>query len=214
VNWIDVSVPLSPGLPAYEGDPPLAIERVTRMEDGAICNLSRASLGLHAGTHIDAPVHFIPAGGGIETLPPEVLLGPAWLADASGLEGHLDAGAVEGLDLPPAVERVLFRTRNGRLWERSGFSEEFTALLPSAAEALVARGVRLVGIDYLSIAPAGDPAPTHVVLLRAGVVILEGLDLRAVEPGWWELACLPLLIPGADGAPARALLGRPLSPAR
>ncbi|MGE5594593.1 MAG: cyclase family protein, partial [Hyphomicrobiales bacterium] len=109
---------------------------------------------------------------------------------------------------PDATDRLLFRTRNSRLWDEPAFSRDFIGLTVGAAMALLRRGVRLVGIDYLSIAPFGDPAPTHRALLEAGAVILEGLDLRHVDPGLYELVCLPLLIPGSDGAPTRALLRR------
>jgi arylformamidase len=205
--FYDVSVPLRPGMPLFEGDPPLHIERVSSLADGGICNLSRIEGSLHSGTHVDAPCHFIDGAGGVETIATEALMGPCVVVDATRFLSHLGADDVARL-VPAGAERVLFRTSNGGLWERAEFSRDSVALRQDAAEALAARGVRLVGIDYLSIAPFEDPAPSHVALLGARVAVLEGLDLRGVEAGTYELICLPLLIPGADGAPARAFLRR------
>jgi arylformamidase len=204
--WRDISVPISSRLPVFEGDPPIVVERVAAMSAGAVCNVSRADLGLHSGTHIDAPVHFIEGAAGIEGVPLDALAGHAHVVDARALPGNIDAAAVASLDIPQGTRRLLFASRNSELWARPAFSRDFAALTADAAQALVARGVSLVGIDYLSIAPFGDPAPTHIALLEAGVVIVEGLDLRGVAGGAWEMVCLPILVPGADGAPARALL--------
>jgi arylformamidase len=209
VQYIDVTVPLRPGMPLYEGDPPVALERVSSLAGGGVCNLSRLDFGLHSGTHIDAPLHFIDGAPGVESTPLEALLGDARVVDAVKVTGQIDAAQLGALDVPAGCERLLFKTTNSQLWQRDGFSRDFVALTEEAARKLVRRGVRLVGIDYLSIAPFADPAPTHITLLEAGVVILEGLDLRRVQPGAYRLLCLPLLVPGADGAPARTLLLRP-----
>jgi arylformamidase len=142
----------------------------------------------------------------VDSIPLDALVGPAWVVDATHLERDIDLLALQSLDIPAGIERLLFRTRNSELWALPRFSRDFIGLTAEAARALVQRGVRLVGADYLSIAPADDPAPTHLELLQAGVVILEGLDLRGVPAGGYQLVCLPLLIEGADGAPARALL--------
>jgi arylformamidase len=206
VDYIDVTVPLRPGMPSYEGDPPLILERVTSLAQGGVCNLGRLAFGLHSGTHIDAPLHFIDGAPGVESTPLQALLGEAWVVDAMPVAGHIDAPALRKLDIPEGCDRVLFKTTNSRLWERDAFSRDYVALTESAARELVRRGVRLVGIDYLSIAPFDDPAPTHLALLEAGVVILEGLDLRRAAAGPYRLLCLPLLVEGADGAPARTLL--------
>lgn len=211
MDWIDISVPIRPGMIVFEGDPTVSRERVQSIAEGAICNVSRMDLGVHTGTHIDAPVHFIDGTAGVETTPLDALIGPAFVVDATAITGDLDAASLRALSLPDGAERLLFKTPNSRLWDRDRFSADFLGLTEDGARYLVDRGVRLVGIDYLSIAPKGDPAPTHVALLEAGVVILEGLDLRHVEPGDYLLACLPLLIPGSDGAPARALLTRELT---
>jgi arylformamidase len=207
---VDVTVPLVPGrVPIYPGDRELTIRRDARLADGDPANLSSVDCTLHCGTHVDAPVHFVDGAPGVDAVPLDVLIGPAWVADATHVAGDIDAAALGGVDIPDGARRVLFKTTNSALWEEPAvFEEDFVAVTPDAARLLVERGVRLVGIDYLSIAPYGDPAPTHEEFLRAGVAIVESLDLRGVEPGRWTLTCLPLRIPGADGAPARAVLSR------
>ena len=208
MHWLDVSVPLRWPMPVYEGDPAPRFERIQQMAKGGVCNLTKLDFGLHTGTHIDAPLHFIDGGAGAEETPLDVVMGAAVVADVTGLRGNITEDVVAGLSIPRRTARLLFKTRNSKLWESDRFSADFTAITEEGAEALVRRGVQLVGIDYLSIAPFGDPAPTHLALLGAGVVVLEGLDLRRVAGGEYELRCLPLLIPGADGAPARTLLGQ------
>lgn len=207
-GWIDVSVPIRTGMVVFEGDPEVSITRAASIADGDLANVSRLDMGAHTGTHIDAPVHFIAGAPGIESVPPDALIGPAFVADARAVTGAIDEGALATMGIPEETERVLFRTNNSALWDLPAFSRDFAGLTEGAARGLVRRGVRLAGIDYLSIAPFGEPGPTHRALLAAGVVILEGLDLRHVEPGAYDLVCLPLRIPGSDGAPARALVRR------
>ena len=207
--WIDVTVPIRSGMVVFEGDPPVRLERTADMASGAVANVSRLDFGVHTGTHMDAPVHFIPGAPGAEAIPIDAMLGRAAVIDATHLAGDIDAAALASLDMPDGIDRIVLKTANSRLWEQASFSRDFIGITEDAARELVRRGTRLVGIDYLSIAPFGNPAPTHVALLEAGVVILEGLDLRRVGAGLYELVCLPLLIPGSDGAPTRALL-RPL----
>jgi len=192
VEIIDVSVPIRPGMVTYPGDPEVRLERVSSIAEGAVANISRLDFGVHSGTHVDAPLHFIDGAPGAEALPIDVLVGPCVVVDG------LDA------EVAPGTERVLFKTSNSRLWERDEFSEDSVKLGGDAAQVLVDKGVRLVGIDYLSI---GDEE-AHRVLLEAGVVAVEGLDLRGVEPGDYRLVCAPLKLVGSDGAPARALLIR------
>jgi arylformamidase len=200
VEIIDVSVPVRPGMALYPGDPAVTLERVASLAGGDIANISRLALGVHTGTHVDAPVHFIDGAPAVDALPLDVLLGPARVVDLTSVE-RLDAAAFDGVDLP---ERVLLKTRNSELWKLDSFAEDFLSLTADAARVLVDAGVRLVGIDYLSI---GDEA-AHAVLLAADVVPIEGLDLRGVEPGEYELVCAPLKLVGSDGAPARVLLRR------
>jgi arylformamidase len=193
VEIIDVSVPVRPGMVTYPGDPEVRLERVSSIAEGASANISRLDFGVHSGTHVDAPLHFVDGGAGAEALSLDVLVGPCLVVDG------LDAAEV-----PAGTERVLFKTANSALWELDEFSEDFVKLDGEKARALVGRGLRLVGIDYLSI---GDE-DAHHVLLEAGVVAVEGLDLRGVEPGEYRLVCAPLKLVGSDGAPARVFLLR------
>lgn len=208
MGWQDISVPIRNGMITFEGDPPVHLQRASSIGDGASCNVSRLDFGLHSGTHVDAPVHFIDGAAGVEAVDVDALIGPATVVDARAIDGPLDRAAIEGLVVPPGSERLLFRSHNSELWNRPAFTGAFTGVTGDGARALIELGVRLVGIDYLSIAPFGNPTPTHVALLSAGVAILEGLDLRAVEPGDYDLICLPVLIPGSDGSPARAMIRR------
>ena len=197
---IDISVAIQPSTVTYPGDPTVTLERVASLADGDIVNLTRLDLGAHTATHVDAPLHFIEGAPATEALPLDALIGPASVLDLTAAE-RLDAAAFEGVEL---AERVLLKTRNSELWGRGTFAEDALQLDGGAARVLVDAGVRLVGIDYLSV---GDPE-AHRVLLGAGVVPVEGLDLSGVEPGEYELICAPLKLVGSDGAPARAFLRR------
>lgn len=198
----DISVPIRPGMIIYEGNPGVELERVDSIPNGAHANVSRLELGVHTGTHLDAPLHFFEGGDGSESIELEPLIGPAVVVDATSVRGDLDEEALEGLAIPQGAERVLLKTTNGRLWERGTFTRDFIRLTGSGARYVVQREIRLIGIDFLSI---GD-AEAHRELLGAGVVPVEGLDLRRVEPGDYELLCLPLRLEGSDGVPARAVL--------
>ncbi len=202
----DITVPVHPGMFVYPGNPQVFREPVLRMEAGDPCNLSRIDLGVHTGTHIDAPVHFIEDGNGIDGIPTEALLGEALVVDATSVESEIDAAFLATVEVPAGTERVLFKTRNSSFWDRGEFTDGYVGVAPDAAALLVERGVKLVGIDYLSVATPEHGIDTHRVLLGAGTVILEGIDLSAVEPGWYELVCLPIRLVGSDGAPARAIL--------
>jgi arylformamidase len=204
---LDVTVGLRPGrVPLYPGDTPLQLGPVQSLSAGDPRTVSRLQCSVHAGTHVDGPAHYLEGAPGVEAVALDALVGPCWVADATHVQPHVDAAALERLGLPAAAERVLFRTRNSRLWDDPHFTEDFVAVTDDAARALVERGVRLVGVDGLSVAPYDEQTPTHVTLLRAGVAVVETLDLRRAAQGWYDLLCLPLLLPGADGAPARAVL--------
>lgn len=206
-GWIDISVPLHAGIHIFAGDPAFGLEPAFSIKGGAVANVSRLAMGVHTGTHLDAPVHFIDGAPASEAILLDAGMGPAWIVDATDLGGSsISATDMAALAIPADATRVLFKTRNSELWSEPGFSTSFIGLGADAATELVTRGVRLVGIDYLSIAPYGDPIPTHQALLGADVAILEGLDLRAVEPGPVELLCLPIHLVGSDGVPARALV--------
>lgn len=204
---LDVTVALRPGqVPLYPGDTPLELERAQSIAAGDRCNVSRLQCSVHAGTHVDGPAHYLDGAPGVEVVPLDALIGRTWVADATRVERHIDAAVLRDLEIPPDAERVLFRTRNSRLWDEPRFTPDFVAIREDAAHALVDRGLRLVGIDGISIAPYTEQTPTHVALLRSGVAVVETLDLRRADQGWFDLVCLPLLLPGADGAPARAVL--------
>jgi arylformamidase len=199
----DITVTIRPDMHVYPGNPGVSLERHESIADGAQANVSKLELGVHTGTHVDGALHFIDGAPGTEALPLELLVGRAVVVAATGVDGELDEDALASLDLPDE-ERLLFKTKNSALWEQPSFSHDSIRLNGSGARYLIERGVRLVGIDYLSI---GD-ADAHRELLGAGVVAVEGLDLREVEPGAYELVCLPLKLESSDGAPARAILLR------
>ena len=202
MRLIDVTVPIREGMPVYDKNPGVQLERARSIADGDTVNISRLDLGVHTGTHVDAPVHFIDGAAGAETIDPGVLVGPAHVVDATGLTADIDADALGTLELPAGAERLVFKTRNSALWERDSFTRDFIRFVESGASPLVDAGVRLVAIDYLSIGDEG----AHWVFLGNGVVPVEGLDLRGVEPGPYRLYCLPLKLVGSDGAPARVFL--------
>lgn len=204
----DISLEISPNLPVWPGDPPIELEQVESMDRGAHANVSRLSAGVHIGTHVDAPHHFLNDGRTIEQLPLDVLTGPCYVTQLPDGVEAITAEALDGISLPADATRILFGTSNSRLWSRgeTEFQEDFVAVTEDGAEWLVKSGVQLVGVDYLSVAPFGNSIPTHKILLGAGVIVLEGLNLSAVTRGFYDLYCLPLNLLGAEGAPARAIL--------
>lgn len=202
---IDISVPVRPLMPIYADNPGVSLSLHSAIAEGDRANVTRIDFGAHTGTHVDAPCHFYPDGKGAEALSLDVLVGPCLVVDATWASGSLDAAAVKRMALPPGTERVLVRTENSWLWERPDFTRDFVRFDGSGARALVDAGVRLVGLDYLSI---GDGDAHRVLLGDGDVVPVEGLDLRQVEPGAYELICLPLRVVGSDGAPSRAVLVR------
>jgi arylformamidase len=201
----DVTVPLTKDIIVYPGDPPVRIERrATLNRDGAKANLSRYAFGSHTGTHIDAPFHFLENGLTVDRLPLELLIGRARVVEVTS--PRIDETALEEFDFT-ADARVLFKTRNSYLWSQKTFVEDYVYITPGAARSLVNQGIKLVGIDYLSVEKFGvESFDTHLILLQAGTIIIEGLDLREVEPGDYELICLPLNVKDGDGAPARVVL--------
>lgn len=210
MHTYDISLTLSPECPVWPGDPRIELDRVERMEDGSLYNLTHLRLSAHVGTHVDAPFHFVGVDATtVEKLPLNVLTGRAYVLHLPDEVELITAAVLEKANIPPRTRRLLFRTRNSNLWgdSRSGaFFEDFVAVSEDGAKYLVDHGVRLVGIDYLSIAPFNEAAPTHKVLLQAGIIVVEGLDLSQVSQGRYTLYCLPLKLKGCDGAPARAIL--------
>jgi arylformamidase len=206
----DVSVPISAKMPVYPGDPGVEIRQWAELDAGDAANVSVLHFGAHTGTHVDAPAHFIAGAPKVDAMPLDALVGTARVIEMPDdvdaiTASHLSAPSIEG------IARIIFKTRNSAFWSdvESGFRRDFTYLAPDAARALVQSGVRLVGIDYLSVEKfQPERHETHEILLSNGVVIVEGLDLREVSPDDYELICLPLKIAEGtgDGAPARAIL--------
>ncbi len=205
--WIDVTRPITDEMPVWPGDPGPDIVQTLSMEDGDICNLSKVVMSVHTGTHMDAPRHFIPDGVSMNGLPLDAVIGEARVVQIN------DPVAVRPAELPAdlaAGERILFRTRNSaELWARPGFQEDFVYISNEAAQVLASRGVRTVGIDYLSIGGFHkDMVETHETILGAGIWVIEGLDLSQIEPGRYDMVCLPLKLAGVEGSPARVALRR------
>lgn len=205
----DVSLPVHPGMPTMPGNRATTIHADQRLARGDIANLSGFEISLHAGTHLDAGCHMVAGEPGVEALPLDRVVGPCWVA-AVGADPNVSAADLETAGIPDGSERLLLSTRNGSLLEDGKVHpHDYAGLDPDGAEWVVRRGIALVGIDYLGIEPPGRAAPTtHHILMRAGVTIVEGLDLRRVEPGPYVLICLPLPIVGGDGSPVRAVLAR------
>jgi arylformamidase len=196
--------------PVYRGDPGIEIVAHAAIARGDAANVSLLHFGAHTATHVDAPAHFIEGARTVSELPLDALVGAAQVIRVADDVRAIDEQHVDAL-VPRGTERVLFKTRNSEFWShaRGTFREDFTYITGAGARALVERGARLVGIDYLSVEQfKSDTFETHIALLSHGVVIVEGLDLRAVDEGEYELLCLPLKITGGsgDGAPARAIL--------
>jgi arylformamidase len=196
VRIVDISLPLGPDLPIYPGDPPVVVDRLSEATGGDSFALSRLSLGSHSATHIDPPAHFIAGGATVDAVPLDACIGPAFVLDVTDMPDLISVAALERI--PDGMKRILFCTGGPPLGG--------AALAPETAIALVERHVGLVGIDALSIASAAALGEVHRILLSAGIVILEGLDLTAAPNGPATLVCLPLKIAGGDGAPARAVL--------
>jgi len=200
----DITVPLAPGIPTYPGDPPLEIEPVVALGTGPF-RLTRLSLTTHTGTHVDAPAHFMEGGATIDELALEILVGKARVIEVVARE-RIDRKDLEAQDLRDDL-RVLLKTRMSGQMQRSEFQTDHLYLTKDAAQYLAQAGLKLVGFDYLSVERHGSvDFPTHAALLGAGVVLVEGLDLSEVEPGEYDMTCLPLRVAGGDGAPARVIL--------
>jgi arylformamidase len=205
-GWIDVSVALHSGMVHWPDNPPVRIERMLDIECGDAANVSKISMGSHTGTHMDAPLHFVREGKGLDAMPLDAAIGRARVIEVR------DPESIKPSDLRRhkirSGERILFKTRNsGRCWPTRAFLEDFVYISREAARYLAAWNVRTVGIDYLSVGGfRKDGVETHRALLKAGIWVIEGLDLSQVEPGEYELVCLPIKVWESDGAPARVIL--------
>jgi arylformamidase len=205
MKLIDVTVPLDANLPLYPGNTPFSLEAVKRVARGDSSNVSSVHFSVHAGTHVDAPRHMYDQGYAAEDLPLDLLCGRTRVVEVETRKG-ITAEDLQAFDLTEDV-RVLIKSANSRLWGSPAFHEDYIGVTESAAKFLVDRGVKVLGVDYLSVEEFKKPGkPAHHTLLGAGIIVIEGLNLRDVEPGRYEMFCLPLALVGADGAPARVVL--------
>jgi arylformamidase len=202
---IDVTIPLSAQVPVYPGDTRFVLETTDRIETGGSSNMSRITMSSHAGTHVDAPYHFLADGATVDQLPLEILMGKARVVQVAAVSS-IERSNLESLGLHDDI-RLLIKTRNSGMLRQPDFQSDFVSLSPAGAAYLAQAGIKLVGLDYLSIDPCPSADhPAHHALLEAGVVVVEGLDLSRVEPGEYDMVCLPLRIEGGDGSPARVVL--------
>ena len=207
MKFIDVTVPLDAALPSYPGNTPFSLEAVKRIAQGGSSNVSTLHMSAHTGTHVDAPRHYFDDAPGADALPLEMMLGRTRVVEITSRSG-IGSEQLAALDLSDDV-RVLFKTSNSRLWGSPDFHPDYVGVTASGAQHLIAHGIKVVGVDYLTVEEFKKPgAPAHHVLLGGGAIIIEGLNLRDVEPGIYDMLCLPLRVVGADGAPARVLLRR------
>jgi len=203
----DITLTITPQMTVWPGDPTVNIQRISSIASGDNANVSQMTMSVHTGTHVDAPDHFLNNGKTVESLSLDLLVGRAYVLYMPDVD-IITASALIHAEIPPRTRRLLFKTRNSEIWAKGNgeFHTDFVGLSVDAAEWLVDRNVRLVGIDYLSIAPYQLGIPVHTILLNAGVVVIEGLDLSKVSQGRYTLHCLPLKLEGADGAPTRCIL--------
>jgi arylformamidase len=204
-RFIDVSVPLKTGMPTFPGNPDFELHAVKRIAEGGSSNVSRLVLGTHTGTHVDAPRHFFDNAATVDALALDLLIGRARVVEIT------KRGGITREDLAAANLRedlrVLLKTPNSAFWNEPAFRQDFTYLDESAASYLVEQGVKVIGIDYLSVEQFKKPgAPAHRALLSRNAIIIEGLNLSDAAPGMYEMYCLPLPVTGGDGAPARVVL--------
>ena len=204
----DISLTISSKLPVWPGDPVIHLQRVGIMDNGDPCNVTHVSMSVHSGTHVDAPHHFLNDNRTVEDMDLDILTGQAFLIEVPAEVNVISNEILDGASIPLGVKRLLIKTRNSEIWSRNEekFVDDFVAINNDGAEWIAQKGIKLVGVDYLSVAPFGEGLPTHRTLLNAGIIALEGLNLSGVSGGYYELYCLPLKISGSDGAPARAIL--------
>lgn len=207
----DITIPLSNQTPVWEGDKEVSITRESLISEGEDFNVSHLSLGAHAGTHIDAPFHAFTDGDTVDRIPLEKLVGSVQVIEIEKNIDLITADVLTRCQLEKGLKRILFKTRNSQYWKEEPyrFSEDYVGLDSSAASFLVALGIQFAGIDWFSISTMQDMIKPHEILLGAGVVILENVNLLNVEPGFYDLYCLPLKLVGTDGAPVRVILTRP-----
>jgi arylformamidase len=208
-SYFDISVSIRTDLPVWPGHPDVEMEPVLRLDRGDENNVTSLGIATHTGTHVDAEWHFIKDGRKLEALTPDRLIGPCYVADLTSVNSHVTSQDLNNADIPDGTTRLILKTRNSDIWTTSPstFDTSYCGIAPDGADWLVARGIDVIGIDYHSVEPYGAPGTTHRIILGAGRVILETVDLRSIEPGHYTLYCLPLRVDGFDGAPCRAVLG-------
>ena len=207
---IDITVPLSPQTPFWSGEERVVIDPIERIADGEAYNVSRITMGAHAGTHMDAPFHISDNGGTIDQIPLQQLIGKTQVVHIDEEVERITAEVVQACPVEAGISALIFKTRNSGFWRQEPlrFREDYTALDSGAAGWIVSKGIGLVGIDWFSISVMEDLFEPHKILLDAGIAIVENLDLNEVPPGIYTLFCLPLKLVGTDGAPVRAILTR------
>ena len=206
-GFVDISMPLAADVPTWPGAIGYTASVLGSIAAGDDSNVTRLDMDVHTGTHVDAPLHFIEGGATLDAVGLDPFVGPAWVADVTGA-AVISAEVLEAAGIPDDTKRLLLRTDNSfdPARRKAPFDADYAALSLDGASWVVDRGIRLVGIDYLSIQRYEDSFDTHRVILGAGVVIVEGLMLKEAEPGAWILMCLPVNLTGAEAAPARAVL--------
>lgn len=209
----DISISIEPGMPQWPGDDPVAERPLSRTSED-VANVTQLNFTTHTGTHVDPPRHFVHDGRTIDDVPLERWVGPCWVADLTSSGPEVEVVELEAAGIPDGTERLILKTSNTGLWRSNprAFVESYVGISLASASWIVERGIRLIGIDYLSIGGMHTTnVETHQLLLGNDVVIVEGLDLLEIEPGPYELLCFPLKIRAGDGAPARVALRGPLA---
>ena len=202
----DISLTITEEIPCWPGDQKPKIEKTHSFDKGDIANVSKLTLSAHTGTHVDAPSHFLQGENSVEQLPLDTLIGEALVIEIPN-EKVLTRAALEKANIPPGTIRLLIKTPNSELWKTApAFTEDYVGISADGAQYLVDLGIRLIGVDYLSVATMEDMVATHEILLGSSTIIVEGLNLAEVPSGAYTLCCLPLKIQGTDGAPTRAVL--------
>ena len=202
----DITVPITADLVTWPGDPGIELKRVADRANGDSCTVTRITMGVHTGTHIDGQMHFVD-GPGTDALTLERLIGLCQVIELT-TDAAITAADLAQADIDQDCQRLLIKTKNSQRWAdpTAAFDQDYVALAPNGAQWLVDNGIDLVGVDYLSVAPFTDTTTTHLVVLGADVIVIEGLDLRAITPGNYRLLCLPMALQGCDGAPTRCVL--------
>ncbi len=204
----DISLNITSRTPVWPGDIPVWLERAKKIEEGEEDNLSQLKMGVHTGTHLDAPYHFVNEGKKIDEIPLDIFIGACQVVQVGDEVGLITAKEIAKAGIDRSIPRIIFKTRNSTEWLNPNpvFNKDFVGVSTDGAAALVEMGMKLVGLDYLSVAPFDSGKPVHDVFLQAGLVLLEGADLSRIQPGNYQLICLPLKLGATEGSPTRAIL--------